>query len=51
MECIASITEEHAASSEEMLASMEEQNNKVINIFSMINEIKNQSEKLETTRT
>lgn len=51
MECIASITEEHAASSEEMLASMEEQNNRVNNIFSMINEIKNQSERLETTRT
>jgi len=51
MECIASITEEHAASSEEMLSSMEEQNNKVSNIFSMINEIKNQSERLETTRT
>lgn len=51
MECIASITEEHAASSEEMLASMEEQNDRVNNIFSMINEIKNQSERLETTRT
>jgi len=49
IECIAAIFEEHAATSEEILASMEEQDNRVNNISNMINEIKSQSENLEIT--
>lgn len=49
MECIASISEGQASSSEEMLSVMEEENDRINNIFGIINEIKNQSESLELT--
>ena len=49
MECIAAVSEQHAASSEEMTASMQEQDARVNNIFNMIHEVKAQSESLELT--
>lgn len=45
-ENIASISEEHSAATEEMLATVSEQDNSIGNIFSFIKQIKNSSEEL-----
>lgn len=44
---IASISEEHAASTEEMLATVEEQDNGIESLFELMNQIQNSSKKLE----
>lgn len=45
-EGMASISEEHSASTEEMLSTMEEQNNKISDIFVLMKEISSSSENL-----
>jgi methyl-accepting chemotaxis protein len=46
-ECIASISDEHSAATEEMLATTEEQNARIENIYELINGIKNSSTRLQ----
>ena len=46
-ECIASISEEHSAATEEILATTEEQNVRIENIYELINGINNSSTRLQ----
>lgn len=47
VECIAGISKEHSAATEEMLATTEEQNVGIENIYELINGINNSSARLQ----